>query len=234
MSTLIKPERMTRSYAPLLVNGDRMKQPEFHRRYALYPGDEKFELIGGIVYMASPLRWPHGIYAIKCGSVLNLYSEATPGVEVGAEATAILGEDSEPQPDITMRLLAEYGGRSILNEAQYVVGPPELLVEIAHSTRSIDLNQKREDYEHAGVLEYVVLCVEEQEIHWFHFPSNGRITAGREGVFRSKVFPGLWLHGAALLELDYKRLQATMEQGIASKAHAAFVKRLERAHRRSS
>ena len=46
----------------LLCNGDRMKQPEFHRRYETYPKDVKFELIGGIVYMASPLRMPHGRY----------------------------------------------------------------------------------------------------------------------------------------------------------------------------
>ncbi|HEY7313349.1 MAG TPA: hypothetical protein VH643_28630 [Gemmataceae bacterium] len=39
----------------LLVNGERMKQPEFHRRYAAYEEDEKWELIGGIVYRASPM-----------------------------------------------------------------------------------------------------------------------------------------------------------------------------------
>lgn len=34
---------------PLLHNGDRLKQPEFHRRYQAHPGSDKFELIGGIV-----------------------------------------------------------------------------------------------------------------------------------------------------------------------------------------
>src|SRR5207244_819999 len=47
---------------PFLVNGQRMKQPEFHRRYEACPEDEKWELIGGIVYMSSPLRYPHGHY----------------------------------------------------------------------------------------------------------------------------------------------------------------------------
>jgi Uma2 family endonuclease len=217
---------------PLLENGDSMKQPEFHRRYSLYPEDVKVELVGGIVYMASPLRWRHGTYAIKVGALLNEYSVATPGVEAGAEATAILGEESEPQPDITLRINQESGGQSTLDENQYVIGSSEMFVEIAHSTRAIDMNQKRGDYERAGVLEYVVLCVEEQEIHWFHFPSGGRIRANREGVFRSKVFPGLWLNGPALLALDYLAMKRTLEQGLASKAHAAFVKRLERARRR--
>jgi hypothetical protein len=36
---------------PLLCNGDRMNQREFHRRYEAYPDDVKFELIGGIVFI---------------------------------------------------------------------------------------------------------------------------------------------------------------------------------------
>ena len=39
-----------------LENGDQMTQAEFHRRYKAYPEDVKFELIGGVVHMASPMR----------------------------------------------------------------------------------------------------------------------------------------------------------------------------------
>ena len=87
---------------PLLANGDRMKQPEFHRRYEQYPDDTKFELIGGIVYMASPARWLHGLYWNDLNTLLGLYSYDTPGVEAGTDATAILGEESEPQPDLAL------------------------------------------------------------------------------------------------------------------------------------
>jgi len=58
---------------PLLVNGDRMKQPEFHRRYEAYPDDTKCELVGGTVYMASPLRWPHGSHHSMLDLALRLY-----------------------------------------------------------------------------------------------------------------------------------------------------------------
>ena len=51
----VEAGRKAMSVLPLF-NGDRMKQPEFHRRYEQYPDDVKFELIGGIVYMASPAR----------------------------------------------------------------------------------------------------------------------------------------------------------------------------------
>jgi Uma2 family endonuclease len=215
---------------PLLVNGDRMKQPEFHRRYEAYPEDVKFELIGGIVYMASPLGRPHGLYHPELSGAFWLYKNATPGVELLDNATTILGEESEPQPDLELRILSEYGGRSRETEEDYVAGSPELLAEIAHSTRAIDMGQKRVDYERAGVSEYVVVCVEEQELHWFNFRTGKPIRRNRQGIYKSKVFPGLWIDSRALLARDSARLIAVVQQGLASREHARFVKRLQAAH----
>jgi Uma2 family endonuclease len=107
-----------------------------------------------------------------------------------------------------------------------VEGAPELLAEIAHSTRAIALHQKRDDYERAGVIEYLVLCIEERELRWFHFPSGEMLTPNRRGVSRSRVFPGLWLDVPALLERDTPRLAATVRRGLASREHASFVRRL--------
>jgi Uma2 family endonuclease len=219
---------------PPLVPGERMKQPEFHRRYEAYPEDVKFELIGGIVYMASPLRRSHGLYHPVLNGVLWLYMNATPGVEVLDNATTILGEESEPQPDLELRILSQYGGRSRETPEDYVQGPPELMVEVSHSTKVLDLRHKRRDYEKAGVLEYMVLSVEEQELYWWHFPSGGTIKPDRRGILRSREFPGLWIHRRALLARDTKKLIDVVQQGLASRAHAAFVKRLEAAHIKAS
>jgi Uma2 family endonuclease len=218
---------------PLLANGDRMSQPEFHRRYQAYPEGVKFELVGGTVYMASPLRHPHSTYHQKFNWVFLHYEEGTPGVESCDNATVILGEESEPQPDTTLRILAECGGQSRVDADQYVEGAPELVAEVAHSSRAIAMNQKREDYERAGVLEYLVLCIEERELRWFHFPSDKEITPNRQGISRSVVFPGLWIDNRALLEQNKTRLREVVQQGIASRAHAAFVRRLQAARRRS-
>jgi hypothetical protein len=218
---------------PLLINGDRMEQAEFHRRYEACAADEKFELVGGIVYMASPLRLAHGLYDEELAFLFKTYSKATPGVESAGNVTTILGEESEPQPDRILRILSEYGGLSGVTTDGYLRGPPELLAEVAHSSRAIDLHQKRADYEQAGVREYLVVCVEEAEPHWFNFASGGLITANRQGVYRSRVFPGLWIQGDGLLRRDTGRLEATLRQGLASREHAAFVKRLEQARRRT-
>jgi len=230
MSTVNR--RTTSPPVPLLVNGERMTQAEFHRRYQAYPEDVKIELIGGIVYMASPVGWPHAIYHSELSFVLKLYAAGTPGVELGDNATTILGEECEPQPDLELRIHEACGGRSRVNSAKYVEGPPELVGEIAHSSRAIDLYQKKTDYEQAGVLEYLVVCVEEQELHWFDFTRGGLLKPHRQGIYRSRVFPGLWIAGPALLAQDTLRLAAVVQQGLASRAHAAFVKRLATARRR--
>jgi hypothetical protein len=219
----------------LLVNGERMKQPEFHRRYEKYDEDEKWELIGGIVYhMASPLSLTHSDYDGEVGFLLETYRRATPGLQVLHNATAILDEDSEPQPDLGMRILPEYGGQSQTNPDDYLQGAPELLVEIAHSRRNIAMHAKRDDYKRTGAIEYLVVCSEEQEVHWFHFLNDEMIRPNRQGITRSRVFPGLWFDIAALLRLESARLMEVLQQGIASREHAAFVKRLQAARRKHS
>ncbi len=221
-------------HALSLQNGDRMTQAEFHVRYEAYPKDVKIELIGGTVFMASPTRWSHGAYLLKLGAMMDRYSEATPGIDCAIDATAILSEESEPRPDLALRVLAEYGGQSQVNDEKYLVGAPELVAEIAFSTYSIDMHLKREDYEKAGVAEYLVVCLEERELHWFNFRTGSEIRATRDGVWRSQVFPGFWIDGAALLDCASKKLNATLQHGIASPAHVAFVRKLERVHRKHS
>lgn len=222
-----------RAEQPLpLYSGDRMTQKEFHRRYETYPEDVKFELIGGIVYMAASLKREHGTYHPELSLVLALYKAGTPGVEVADNMTTILGDDSEPQPDLMLRRLTECDGQSRYNKDNYLVGAPELVAEIAHSSRAIDMNRKRLDYLEAGVQEYIVLCVEEQELFWFHFPSRQKLKANRQGVWKSRVFPGLWLDGPALIARDSARLVSTAQRGLATPEHTAFVQTLEAARHR--
>jgi Uma2 family endonuclease len=233
MSTLPKRRSLGSSTdAPRLRHGDRMKQPEFHRRYEAYPEDMKFELIGGVVYMASPLRRRHSSFDGLVGYVLEVYRRATPGTEVLHGATTILGAESEPQPDLGLRVLPEYGGQTRDTEDDYVAGPPELLVEIAHGTRRLDLTRKREDYEQTGVLEYLVVDVERSQLHWFDFRAGRQLVPNSRGIYASVVFPGLWIHRAALLALDSPRVESVLRKGLASRGHAAFVKRLETARRK--
>jgi Uma2 family endonuclease len=225
MSTAVKTGAA--ATLPDLENGDQLTQAEFHELYSQYPETVKFELIGGIVFMASPLRRAHGKYHLELAIALGLYENETPGIEVLDNATTMLGEESEPQPDLSMRILAEFGGQSREDADDYVVGAPELVAEIAHSTRAIDMNLKRVDYQRAGVKEYIVLCVRERELHWFDFRARRPLKPDVQGVLRSRVFPGLWIDGPALLARKRDRVLEVIRQGLASREHAAFAKRMQ-------
>ena len=159
---------------PPLHNGDNLAQPEFHRRYEAMPRGIKAELIEGIVYKASPVGRRHGDADISLGTLLGVYQAATPGTRASRNATVILGPESEPQPDLHLRLLPEYGGHTRVNDAGILLGPPELAIEVAHSSEAIDLHSKRRDYEAEGILEYLVLLIREGALRPFD------LAAGRE------------------------------------------------------
>jgi Uma2 family endonuclease len=213
---------------PPLENGDRLDQKTFHKRYEAMSEDVRAELIGGIVFMASPQKRRHGRWqAIVLGS-LDRYEEATFGTEVLVNPTAILGPESEPEPDACLLILPEYGGQSYEDKDGYLDGAPELVAEVSWASESIDLHGKKSDYESAGVREYIVIALRQQKVYWFvRRRGKFRELAPRaDGIIRSEVFPGLWLDPDALLRRDRKRLLAVLRQGLASPEHAAFVAKL--------
>jgi Uma2 family endonuclease len=213
------------STASELQTGDRMTREEFHRMYEQTPEDFRAELIGGIVYVASPLKLAHGENHLLLGSVLAAYQGSSPGVQCGDNTTILLGDEGEPQPNLFLRILPECGGQSGTTEDDYVWGAPELIAEIAVSSRSIDLHAKRDDYARYGVCEYLVLCPREEKLRWFDL-RNDRELEPDDGVYRIGVFPGLWIDRAALLARDHSRLMAILQNGLDSPEHAEFASRL--------
>ncbi len=209
-----------------LETGDHLDQKTFHERYEAMPEDFRAELIGGIVFVPSPLKRPHGRADVLLSRWLDTYAEATPGTEVFDNATTILDAEAEPQPDLCLLISPPHG--QTREENDYIVGPPEFIAEVASSSESIDLHRKRDDYERTGVREYLVVLLRQQRVVWFvrrngHFEE---IAAGNDGVSRSEVFPGLWLDTAALLQSDRRRVLEVLQQGLATPEHAAFVGRL--------
>lgn len=210
----------------LLHNGDRMTRVEFHRAYSQLPEDYRAELIGGIVFEPSPLGWSHGTSQVELTYLLATYSRHTPGTQVGDNATIMLGPEDEVQPDLVMRIVQEQRGQTRLTRKGYVQGAPELVAEVAHSSRAIDLHLKKERYALAGVLEYMVMCLAPKEIHWFDFAGKKVLSADQDGVFRSAAFPGLWIHGDGLLHGDQELTLDTLNHGLQSPEHGKFVSEL--------
>src|SRR5262249_22408744 len=220
---------LTVPHLPPLEAGDHLDQATFHARYEAMPPDFRAELIGGVVFVPSPLRSEHGeSHALVMGWLTN-YWIATPGTRVRDNATAILGDDSETQPDATLIIEPESGGQSSVSEDGYATGPPELIVEVASSSESIDLHRKRHAYEQAGVLDYVVVVLRQRVVRWFVLQDGTYqdMAADACGLFKSTVFPGLWLDAPALLRCDGRPVMATLQQGLETPEHAAFVQHLQ-------
>jgi Uma2 family endonuclease len=233
-SRTLKPRKQNEQGVPLLRAGDRLSQPEFHRRYEAYTDDAKFELVGGIVYMMAPAGFEHGRSEFDITGILWAYERHTPGVVGAAGPTVILGNSSEPEPDLVLLVAPDHGGRTRLkqiNHKHYIEGPPELVVEVAHSTVSLDLNAKRKDYLRGGVLEYIVICLPEPVVRWFDLQRDDELQLDEDGILRSRAFPGLWIDTPALLSRNPSLLMKTLQRGINSDEHQEFVARLAAQHK---
>ena len=222
-------DRAAGAGTPPLRNGDRLTRAEFERRYAARPDLKKAELIEGVVYMPSPVRFAsHSQPHATIMGWLVAYCAATPGVKTGDNATVRLDLDNEPQPDALLCIAPEAGGAVDLSADDYVQGAPELIVEIAASSAAIDLHDKLRAYQRNGVREYVVWRVPDRQIDWFVLQDGEYrpLVADRDGMLESRVFPGLRLAVDALLRGDVARVLAELQNGVRTPRHAEFVARL--------
>ncbi len=211
---------------PPLENGDRLTRAEFEQRYNAMPHLKKAELIEGVVYVSSPVRVTHSQPHADLMTWLGVYRAATPGVACYDNPTVRLDADNEPQPDAVLRL--ETGGQSWISPDDYIEGAPELVVEIAASSASYDLHDKLRVYRRNGVQEYIVWRTYSQTIDWFYLVDETyqALSPDAAGILQSQQFPGLWLARDRLLAGDLAAVLSTLQAGIASPAHLAFVTQL--------
>lgn len=228
---ILPHEKSPSERIPPLIDGDRLSRPEFERRYQAMPQLKKAELIDGIVYVPSPARHDqHGRQHSQVATWIGNYCAATPGVDTGCESTVRMDRVNEPQPDTFARLHAEFGGKSRIDQDGYLEGSPELMVEVTASSASYDLKAKKEAYEKNGVSEYVAWRVLDGKLDWFILQKGRyeKMAPDPDGLYRSKVFPGLWLDPAALLRGDMKGVLEALDRGLKSPEHNAFVARLSK------
>ncbi|MBL1199521.1 MAG: Uma2 family endonuclease [Nostoc sp. GBBB01] len=214
---------------PPLESGDRLTRQEFERRYTAMPDTKKAELIEGIVYVASPLRFnshgkPHGDLIIWLGT----YKVATPGVELGDNVTVRLDLDNEPQPDVVLLIDEKLGGQARISEDDYIEGAPELIAEVAASSAANDLHDKKKVYRRNGVKEYIVWRILENQLDWFCLENGEYISLKPDinNVIKSRLFPGLWLDVEALCKGEMAKVLGVLQQVLSSEEHTEFVQSL--------
>lgn len=217
------PASSRRSSPDLLEPGDRMSRPEFLRRYRQMPDRSDIQLVEGVVHMGSPVSAEgHGAPHSDLMAWLVVYKAHVPGLETGDNSTLHLDLENAPQPDCYLRIKEEHGGQSTLCDG-YVTGPPELIAEVASSSVSYDLHDKKHAYQRNGVLEYIVWRTRDRAIDWFVL-TNGcyeTLPATEDGILKSQIFPGLWLDPAAMLSHDMKRVLSVLQLGLAARDESA-------------
>lgn len=216
---------------PPLQAGDFLNRAEFERRYHNHPELKKAELIEGIVYMPSPVNAAyHGNPHFDLIGWLAVYRASVPGLFGSDNATLRLDNLNDPQPDALLYLDEAHGGRTRLDEEGYLEGPTEFVLEVASSSASYDMNQKKATYARHGIQEYLVILTRERRAVWFvlHESSYEELQPDRDGILRSEILPGLWFNEPAFWRSDLATMLATVQQGMATPEHQRFVRALSR------
>jgi Uma2 family endonuclease len=129
--------------------------------------DDRVELLEGKI-VSKKRKSPIRASSIQRSSnfLLDLLSDRA---EIRVQLPVILGNDSEPEPDIAVvRFDAdEYSFRH--PEASDIY----LLIEVADSTIAKDRNQKARIYAKNQVLEYWILDLQKREVYVFRQPEEG-------------------------------------------------------------
>lgn len=235
MATLVLPgappprPSKIESNIPVLENGDKLTAPEFLRRYEAMFETKKAELINSTVFMASPVRFTHSQPDGLFQTWIGVYAANTPGLLSLPNVTVRLTPKNVVQPDAALIIDPQFGGRTRTDAKGYLTGGPELVIEVAASSVSIDATDKLELYFAALVPEYILFRTEDLEIDWHNLGTQSYMALKPDalGIIKSKVFPGLWLNIAALLKGDASGILSALQQGLESPEHAAFVKELQ-------
>jgi Uma2 family endonuclease len=164
------------------------------------PDINRAELVEGIVWVGARVRArEHGEPHAWVLGWLSWYVAKHPSLTSGSQPTVILDHCNEVQPDALVWWPKPGGPR--VNEDGFIEGPPQLIVEIAASSASYDLHDKKAAYRRNRVREYVVWRVLDRSIDWFELRNGAYVLRepGEDGFVESVQFPGLRLHVPTML-----------------------------------
>jgi Uma2 family endonuclease len=193
---------------PTLENGAVMTREEFHRLYAECEKYERVELIEGVVYLPSPIKVDgHSREHRLVLAWLDHFVGNRLDIEWAPPGSVLLDDLNEPEPDAMLYRVTP--GRF---EDGYLRGAPELIVEVANTSHSRDLHQKKRAYERNGVREYIVWRTQDKAIDWFELVDGVYVLRqpGADGIIESREFPGLRLDVQAMLAHDRRKVLAAL------------------------
>ncbi len=162
----VKPRRLTR------VEYDRMVQLGFF-------GDERLELLHGMVIAMSPIGPPHRevVDLLTEALVLALHGRA----RVSTQNPFVASDDSEPEPDLAVVPLGTY--RTDHPHRAFLV------IEVADSSLDADRDVKGPLYASSGVPEYWLVNLVDEVVEVYTDPVGGRYRSARAASIGETLHP---------------------------------------------
>lgn len=159
--------------------------------------DERIELIDGDIIDMAPMGGAHAWAVTRAGDVLR---EAVAGrALVWIQLPVVLGDRSQPQPDLALIRRPEAGGADQLPTAADVL----LLVEVSDTTIDYDRGTKMRLYAAHAIPEYWIVDLGGKRVEVYRRPGSGgyaeRTYALGEDTVTLETLPGVAIEASALL-----------------------------------
>ena len=154
-----------------------------------------YELVDGVPIAVTPVGITHGVIAVEIGARLRDHVKRNQiGGLVGVEIGYVLGLARDPgrmrAPDISFITSARLE-RSGESRVGFVVGFPDLAVEVESASRPRPLQQRIQDYLDAGTPLVWVIHVETRSATVYHTDGSARLLRESDLLEGEDVLPGL-------------------------------------------
>jgi len=168
-----------------------------YEQFLQWDGDNQHvEWVNGEVVPMTPISDEHNLLSTY---LIRLLGEFVEHFGLGQIRTDPFQMKTGPDlPGRAPDILFVTRRRANLIRKTYLDGPADLVIEIiSPDSRTIDRVTKFREYEQGGVREYWLLDPERRRAEFYRRGRDGRfrlIQLGDDGIYRSAVVRGLWLH----------------------------------------
>jgi hypothetical protein len=205
-----------------------------------------FDILGSVAHSASLLGWDTWLYdtishAVLMCDIMRIATKRQEGRAMTIETTAKAGDRVFTLPNGVERKIPavpplENGDRLSRNqfERRYEAMPWLKKAELIEGVVYIGSRVRSELHAEphaimvawAGVYRASTPGVKVADNGTLRLDGDNELLPDDAGVLRSEVFPGLWLDVPALIADNLANLLATLQRGLSSDEHAAFVAQL--------
>jgi len=158
---------------------------------------------------------------------VNHYRLYSPGLYCCVLAPVDLDEQTRYFPGVMS--MVNYGTHKQCDtgeDYQTFKGPPNFVLDVFPGNDWLDYDQRRSDYERAGVIEYVaVRDCDPLEWIWNRLVDGKfeEIEADHETMIASTALPGFWVPVPALKSRDWWTIMSKTTRGITRRGHHDFM-----------